>query len=516
MCTSCTLSERGELTKAQVHEEYGIPPTSLKRHKKGYLAFMQKHGKSATPALYFNNIKKVGPDPRLTQDEEALIAAYLKALAEATGAKDKTRTLALLTRVAKAVGCKNVKASHTWFKAFLSRSQGNVLNNDGSIGGLTKRKRQNLSKQRAQALTPEKFAVMFRRVDGEIERLVKEGHMNPEVGFEAGQMANTDELHFGQGNFEEVVTGQDIERVNRFTDGERMQWHASGVMTVINKGDVIETCCGVVHQSGAASKKGEAGGKTIRGDLAEGLPTGRGAPFLRVTESGGMDEASFEALAKIFCYEMGKEEWDCTAPWDQQPAARNRGFEQRPILWLIDAHYSHTHEATMKYCRDHDVIVFFTVAGASEVDQVCDCGVMAATQSEFGAEFTLWREKFPSIPFEQVCLCGYCASVVLLSPGVSCCVLLCLVVSCCCCCCCCCHHFSLSPSHYCTVCLLTSHYVCCRLCVCGCSGIGIVSFGQHFRISGTTDVAPSNRHGRRRAGIRTQEWRLPTIRQLRS
>ena len=42
--------------------------------------------------------------------------------------------------------------------------------------------------------------------------------------------------------------------------------------------------------------------------------------------------------------------------------------------------YSHTHEATMKYCRDHDVIVFFTVAGASEVDQVCDCGVMAATQ----------------------------------------------------------------------------------------------------------------------------------------
>ena len=434
VCPVCALSEKRELTKAQVRAEYGIPPSSLKRHKKAWQLFVKEHGKTVAPALYFNNIKKVGPEPRLTRDEEAFIAAYLKALAEATGAKDKTRTLALLSRVAKAVGCKNVKGSHTWFKAFLARSQGNVMNNDETIGGLTKKKRQNLSKQRAQALTPEKFIVMFKKVDAIIERLVKEGRMDPEVGFGPGQQYNTDELHFGQGNFEEVVAGQDAERVNRFTDGERMQWHASGVITAGNTGDIIETLSGVCHQSGAASKKGAASGKTIRGDLAEGLPTGRGAPFFRVTESGGMDEASFLALAKLFCYEVGKEEWDCAKPWDQQPAARNRGFEERPILWLVDAHYSHTYHETMKYCQEHDVIVFFTVAGASEVgksrsptattasvtlllcdceltrdcvvcvvysDQVCDCGVMAAAQCEFGAEMTLWRERYPSIPFEQ-------------------------------------------------------------------------------------------------------------------
>ena len=50
----------------------------------------------------------------------------------------------------------------------------------------------------------------------------------------------------------------------------------------------------------------------------------------------------------------------------------------------------------------------------------------------------------------------------------------------------------------------------------GCSGIGIVSFGQHCKISGTTGAAPSNRHGRRRAGILIPKCRLPTIRQLRS
>ena len=139
LTTCVTLPARAvdkKATKPELLKEYNIPPTSLKRHKKAWLQFRAENGKNVNPRRYFLDIKKTGAEPRLSKDEEGLVAAYLKALAEVTAAKDKGRTLALLSRVAKAVGCKNVKGSHTWFKAFLSRSE--VMNNDGTVGQLTK------------------------------------------------------------------------------------------------------------------------------------------------------------------------------------------------------------------------------------------------------------------------------------------------------------------------------------------------------------------------------------------
>ena len=110
-------------------------------------------------------------------------------------------------------------------------------------------------------------------------------------------------------------------------------------------------------------------------------------------------------------------------PWNEQPARNKASFEERPIFWLLDGHYSHQFADAMDYLAAHDVHVFFTAAGSSEIDQVslcvclcvclcdcqsdpllvliqvADCGVMAHLQSQFGQAITNWYATNPGIPF---------------------------------------------------------------------------------------------------------------------
>ena len=53
------------------------------------------------------------------------------------------------------------------------------------------------------------------------------------------------------------------------------------------------------------------------------------------------------------------------------------------------------------YCLDHDIFIIWTVAGASEIDQVADCGVMACLQNAFGDALSDWRDEFVGCELEQ-------------------------------------------------------------------------------------------------------------------
>ena len=342
------------------------------------------------PEDYFLQIRGIGRPTYLLPDEEQLIANMLSGLGKMTSGKDKTLTLKMICRVATAVGNPRVKGSARLFQAFIARSKVAAKEEDGQA--LKHAKASNLSKLRAKALIRGRFVEMFTKFDAIITRLREQGRLGENELLDPDTIFNSDEAHPGQGNFNAVVVGADTERAFRIVEGEKVEWHASAVITTSGLGELVRPCCGVVHQ---------ATGKTCRGDLAEGLPVGRDAPFFALTPGGGMDEASFLDLAKIFAFCVGKQKWDCSQPWDNQPAADELGFEPRPIMWLLDAHYSHTCPKVLEYCRDHDIIVFFTVAGASEIDQVCDCGIMACLQADFGSGLTQWRETHPSIPFEQ-------------------------------------------------------------------------------------------------------------------
>lgn len=66
----------------------------------------------------------------------------------------------------------------------------------------------------------------------------------------------------------------------------------------------------------------------------------------------------------------------------------------------------------MKYLKDHDCHVFFTASGASETDQICDCGVMAHVQGAFAEYLGDWKFANPgkeflpyhwNLVFQQAC-----------------------------------------------------------------------------------------------------------------
>ena len=76
-----------------------------------------------------------------------------------------------------------------------------------------------------------------------------------------------------------------------------------------------------------------------------------------------MDEVGFLKLCVMFVAAVGKKDWD------SQPNC-GYGFEEWPVIWLLDGHYSHKYCEALDYLEHHDVHVFFTASGASEVDQV--------------------------------------------------------------------------------------------------------------------------------------------------
>ena len=135
------------------------------------------------------------------------------------------------------------------------------------------------------------------------------------------------------------------------------------------------------------------------GSFADNL---KGKAFIHCTPSGHMDEVGFYKFSNKFIAAVGKRLWDKNYAWDDQPASRGEEaymFEPRPIIWLLDAHYSHKYARALELLRDHDVHVFFTASGASEVDQICDCGVMAHGQAKFGEYAGDWNNKNPGKEF---------------------------------------------------------------------------------------------------------------------
>ena len=67
---------------------------------------------------------------------------------------------------------------------------------------------------------------------------------------------------------------------------------------------------------------------------------------------------------------------------------------------MLDGHFSHTFHKTLKLLKAHDVHVMFTAAGGSELDQVCDNGIMACVQATFGDYKAEWTSENPGCCFE--------------------------------------------------------------------------------------------------------------------
>ena len=267
-----------------------------------------------------------------------------------------------------------------------------VMDKDNQPAKMRVLKASNLSSQRAQAATPEKMAAQFTKLKGLYTKHEKQGRCENENGHpSADQLFNTDEGHPGHAAYNAVGAGPDMGRVFRIVDGERVEYHASTVITTRGTGHLSEKLTGCIQQA--------PGGKTAAGHLAENLPTGRNAAFFAATACGGMTEEAFYVLAKVFIHEVGKATWDKSLAWNKQDESPWM-FERRPIYWLLDGHFSHTFWKTLQLLQDHDVHVVFSAAGGSELDQVCDNGIMACVQATFGDYKAEWTEKNPGCCFE--------------------------------------------------------------------------------------------------------------------
>ena len=382
-----------------------MPSQTYKRHRRDYLAHMKKNPK-AHPAAYFLNVKQRGRPTIFTRDEECLAAEKFAAMGDTSLNADKHVHLAELKRMAQALGYQDFKASRQFWADFKRRSE--VLNKDTgeSDGTLKETKASNLSHQRAKAMAPEKIATNMGMVEGVYDLHHKQGR-NRNWDPEPEQKHNLDEAHPEQGKFRPGVHRPNgANRSYRLVEGEKCEWHGTTFFVTNATGYLLPSCSGVIHQAGGQSpaELGAMGLETSGGGtaaLAHGLKGGKDSPFFATTTSGGMDEGSFMRACEKFVYTVGKHEWDKDKSWDQQPADGNHGFEDRPIYLWMDAHYSHTYWKALQFLRDHDVWVFFTVAGLSLLDQVLDCGMNACAWAIHGDLLRDWYLSRPGLKFMQ-------------------------------------------------------------------------------------------------------------------
>lgn len=99
--------------------QYDISLSSFKRHKKGWANFKVEAGAAAKPEDYFLKIPSAGRPTFLSPDEEQLIAEMLAGMGDLACGKQTDRTLALICRVADAVGNLHVKGSRSLFTKFM-------------------------------------------------------------------------------------------------------------------------------------------------------------------------------------------------------------------------------------------------------------------------------------------------------------------------------------------------------------------------------------------------------------
>jgi hypothetical protein len=131
---SATGDGKYGVTKAAAAALYGIPIASFKRHRTGYLKY-KKENPGGADADYFAGIKTPGRPRYLLKDEETLIAEYVAATSVCAHSKNRKATMALVGRVAKAVGVQDFKGSRQLYKDFLARTE--VTTADGAEGRST-------------------------------------------------------------------------------------------------------------------------------------------------------------------------------------------------------------------------------------------------------------------------------------------------------------------------------------------------------------------------------------------
>eukprot|EP01048_Picozoa_sp_COSAG05_P025856 COSAG05_NODE_6779_length_904_cov_2.493168_1_plen_224_part_00 len=164
----------------------------------------------------------------------------------------------------------------------------------------------------------------------------------------------------GNGKYGKYICGATTLRKWRQKTGEHVPFHTTGVVSVRGDGVFLRDASGVVHKCAGA---GHAG-------FADGLnPYG----LCHTTPSGHMDGQGMLKVATLLAAAMGKEAWDHTKPWNEQPARCNATFRQEPVIWLLDGHYSHHRAVSTKslifrtFSRNNDVWGVWCVLGAPSV-----------------------------------------------------------------------------------------------------------------------------------------------------
>ena len=323
---------------------------------------------------YFASLKPPGRPTLLSPVEEQFVAETIDLSSRIAYGKDRRLGKAYLRDFSNAVG-----VSGGGSRAHLQGLANRVTLANGEK--LRPKRASNMSTLRAVALTPEKHAKMFGTYKKLLATLKEAGRFRDSVipgTPDADTHFNTDEVSPEYcGKYAKILCSGKL-RKWRVKEGEHNPFHATGVVTVCGNGTLLERASGVCHTSAAGGSNAHSLNLWAR-------------CFLWTTASGHMDEMGFFRLAELFIAAVGKEDWDCNAPWDDQPAKNKASFERRPILWLLDGHYSHQYAHALDLLAQHDVHVFYTAAGSSEVDQVCDCGVMAHLQTAFGQALDDWR-----------------------------------------------------------------------------------------------------------------------------
>ena len=332
---------------------------------------------------YFRTLdNRPGPKTKLLPDEERVWAETNAVDAETQYGKDARQSCRSLNDMCEHLGVAG-GGSRKHLQGIVKRAK--ISEKAGSH--LHAEKASDMSINRSKALTPEKKNKMFNFYEEGIAALADAGRFGDARVPAGWQIVNTDEMSPGDGKYGKYICGATTLRKWRQKTGEHVPFHTTGVVSVRGDGVFLRDASGVVHKCGSA---GHAG-------FADGLnPYG----LCHTTPSGHMDGPGMLKVATLLAAAMGKENWDHSKPWNQQPARCNATFREEPVIWLLDGHYSHQEYPFLQFCKEHDIHVFFSAAGASEYDQACDCGIMAALQQWWGDTHADWRNSHRGMTFE--------------------------------------------------------------------------------------------------------------------
>ena len=258
LCTAVLTVAAGFRKRRDVLYEYMLPPTTYKRYVRGYGEWLEKLDKSCKqhkllkwgkgslpkdlPGVvklameYFGRIQPRGRPAFLDDQTESFLGEYICGAASMGIGKDRKQQRALLRDVCQAAGHPEAKGSRGALDAFLDRTL--VLDSEGKPEKIKIVKASNLSGTRATAATPEKMGAQFLKMAALFVEHQEQGRCENDSGLpSADQMVNTDEGHPGHGVYNAVGAAPYCTRVWRIVDGEKVEYHASTVITTIGTDD---------------------------------------------------------------------------------------------------------------------------------------------------------------------------------------------------------------------------------------------------------------------------------------